>query len=200
MAKGDQQLAHEIAKQLNERHVAPRKTIERVVRLCGAEFAQSLLEEVQEIEANGGMMVKDGSRRRTPGGVFFYLVRGRVSPDLVKQIFYPPKRSFRKRPPKKEQQSTQNKPKGQSASKGAKNSETASASLDHLEEMTWKPPPDAPPEVAAKLEQLHSAATTYRRKIATLEAQGQETGLKMTRKLLASTEQQIEALEGRYSA
>src|SRR5882724_10660483 len=36
--------------------------------------------EALTVEANGGMRTQDGSRRRTKGGVFFYLVRGRVSP------------------------------------------------------------------------------------------------------------------------
>jgi hypothetical protein len=32
-----------------------------------------------EVEANGGMLVPDGSRKRTLGGIFFYLVRTQVS-------------------------------------------------------------------------------------------------------------------------
>ena len=39
-----------------------------------------------EAEANGGMLVPDGSRKRTLGGIFFYLVRTQVSDDEAMQI------------------------------------------------------------------------------------------------------------------
>lgn len=41
----------------------------------GAEKAVALFESTRRIEASGGMMVADGSRRRTPGGVFVALLR-----------------------------------------------------------------------------------------------------------------------------
>jgi hypothetical protein len=42
-------------------------------------------------------MVANGERRRTPGGVFFYLVKGRLSKELRKQLFpYPPKKHKKK--------------------------------------------------------------------------------------------------------
>ena len=46
-----------------------------------------------------------------------------------------------------------------------------------------------------------SAADTFRKKIAGLEAQpvGQQFGLEMTRKLLENTERQIDALVKQYS-
>ena len=43
------------------------------------EKAQEFLRETLEIEERDGLLVRDGSRRRTPGGVYFYLVRGKVS-------------------------------------------------------------------------------------------------------------------------
>ena len=46
--------------------------------------------EALTVEANGGMRTQDGSRRRTKGGVFFYLVRGRVSPRERQQLFLRP--------------------------------------------------------------------------------------------------------------
>ena len=42
--------------------------------------------QAQEAEANGGMLVPDGSRKRTLGGIFFYLVRTQVSDDEAMQI------------------------------------------------------------------------------------------------------------------
>jgi len=41
----------------------------------GAERARAFLVQVRAIEAQGGRMLPDGSRRRTPGGLFFLLVR-----------------------------------------------------------------------------------------------------------------------------
>jgi hypothetical protein len=45
------------------------------------------------------MMVDTGERRRTPGGVFFYLVKGRISKELRRQLFpYPPKKKSSQKP------------------------------------------------------------------------------------------------------
>jgi hypothetical protein len=75
-----------IAAQLGETERAPRATIWRVVRTLGPERAQAFVAQAQEVEANGGMMVPDGSRKRTLGGIFFYLVRTQVSDDEAMQI------------------------------------------------------------------------------------------------------------------
>ena len=83
------QLADEIAGQLGETEEQPRGTILRVVERLGAEAARAFLEEALAIEAQGGLWLGDGSRRRTPGGVFFHLVRQRAEkPDRL-AIFYP---------------------------------------------------------------------------------------------------------------
>jgi hypothetical protein len=83
------QLAAEIADQLGETEEEPRATVLRIVQRLGAESALALLQETQAIEARGGMWLGDGSRRRTPGGVFFQLTRKRSEkPDRL-AIFYP---------------------------------------------------------------------------------------------------------------
>ena len=41
---------------------------DRIVKEMGAETTLSVLDEVLKIEASGGMLLADGSRRRTPGG------------------------------------------------------------------------------------------------------------------------------------
>jgi hypothetical protein len=46
-----------------------------------------VLVEANAIERNGGMMLPDQSRRRTPGGVFFALARKRLSPEDRDAIF-----------------------------------------------------------------------------------------------------------------
>jgi hypothetical protein len=68
-----------IARQLNETDPAAIGQIERIMERLGAKAVQAFLRETLEIEAQGGIMLSDGSRRRTPGGAFFYLVKGRVS-------------------------------------------------------------------------------------------------------------------------
>jgi len=74
-------IAAAITAQLGETVGGPRATIWRTVRTLGPERAQAFVAQAQEIEANGGMMVPDGSRKRTLGGIFFYLVRTQVSDD-----------------------------------------------------------------------------------------------------------------------
>ena len=61
-----------LAAQLGEQEQDPLYV---VVKALGSEQALALLQETLQIEANGGMMLPDGSRRRTPGGVFFLLVK-----------------------------------------------------------------------------------------------------------------------------
>ena len=76
-----------IAEQLGESEPNPRKTVERCVKVLGIETALAFLKRAQEIEEAGGMMLPDVSRRRTPGGVYFYLVRKEVSPKQRIRIF-----------------------------------------------------------------------------------------------------------------
>ncbi len=60
-----------IAKALGEVDEQPMTQITGVVKALGDETSLSLLEETKRIEASGGMMLPDNSRKRTPGGVFF---------------------------------------------------------------------------------------------------------------------------------
>jgi hypothetical protein len=80
-----------IAKALGESDEVPLFQIAGVVRVLGEETAQKILAETQEIEKNGGMMLPDGSRKRTPGGVFFFLARQKLSQADKLAIFRPPK-------------------------------------------------------------------------------------------------------------
>jgi hypothetical protein len=78
-----------IATQLGETEPAPLGQIQRIVKRLGKETALAFLAETQQLEAQGGLMLRDGSRRRTPGGVFFYLVKQRISTKDKLRIFYP---------------------------------------------------------------------------------------------------------------
>ena len=67
-----------IAGHLGETGPEPLQLLHTVVKKLGPEQALAFLKETQEIEAQGGLLLPDGSRRRTPGGVFFSLVRTRA--------------------------------------------------------------------------------------------------------------------------
>lgn len=62
-----------IADALGETEEGPRKSILAIVRAAGRTHARELLSMTLQTEEHGGILVPDGSRRRTPGGVFFYL-------------------------------------------------------------------------------------------------------------------------------
>lgn len=82
-------IAREIAKKLGESDAKPYAQIARIITLCGEDFAKQVLADTLVIESGEGMMTMDGSRRRTPGGVFFQLARERMPEDACQQIFYP---------------------------------------------------------------------------------------------------------------
>lgn len=85
--KRERAVADEISDALGETQDKPRNQIRNVVRYCGIEFAQQAYNDMQEIENNGGMIILTGERRRTPGGVFFQLVRERVDQETRERIF-----------------------------------------------------------------------------------------------------------------
>lgn len=70
-------VAAEIAVALDEPNV---KLIQRIVVRIGSDAALAFLAEALATEAAGGLLTSEGTCRRTPGGVFFYLVRGRIAP------------------------------------------------------------------------------------------------------------------------
>jgi len=83
-----QQLVSELAHLLGEKERGPIRQIKRVIKICGADFAREICKTTLEIEANGGMLLVNKSRRRTPGGVFFHLVRSKVN-DTQRQLIFP---------------------------------------------------------------------------------------------------------------
>lgn len=93
-------VARHIAEQLGESEPTPQHTIFRSVRTIGVEAALEYLRRAQEIEASGGMMLPEGSRygarRRTPGGVYFYLLRQDLASEQQQAIFWPSETQTRK--------------------------------------------------------------------------------------------------------
>src|SRR5919199_5469160 len=100
------ELVRNIAQQLRETQPGAIQQIRRTVQRLGGDVALAILQETQQIEAQGGRLLPDGSRRRTPGGVFFTLIKERVSPKDRAAIFFPPG----KRPPQPAQPASQPAP------------------------------------------------------------------------------------------
>lgn len=72
-------IAADVARQLNETNSEALTQIERIVQCVGPEKTYAYLQKAIAIENEGGRMTSDGARRRTLGGTFFFLVRGRVT-------------------------------------------------------------------------------------------------------------------------
>lgn len=80
--------AEDIAAQLQETHPAAILQIRRIIEQIGVEAAYEFLQKTLEVEAEGGMLTYDKKQRRTPGGTFFYIVRGQVTPE-IRRILWP---------------------------------------------------------------------------------------------------------------
>ncbi|XP_044515323.1 phosphorylated adapter RNA export protein-like [Gracilinanus agilis] len=83
----EEKVADEISFRLQE----PKKDlIARIVRIIGNKKAIELLMETAEVEQNGGLLIMNGSRRRTPGGVYLNLLKNTpsINEGQIKEIFY----------------------------------------------------------------------------------------------------------------
>lgn len=81
-----EKVADEIAHRLREPKI---ELIERVVAVIGTKAAIELLGETATLEETGGVYTLDGSRRRTPGGVYLNLLKNTpsVSKSQLRKIF-----------------------------------------------------------------------------------------------------------------
>uniref|UniRef100_A0A1B6DZQ4 Phosphorylated adapter RNA export protein n=2 Tax=Clastoptera arizonana TaxID=38151 RepID=A0A1B6DZQ4_9HEMI len=85
LASDPKMVAKTITKALKEEK---EYLIEKVVDVLGAKRAIELYNRTSDIEADGGMMVMNQSRRRTPGGVFLKLVHDEhINEVCIKEIF-----------------------------------------------------------------------------------------------------------------
>ncbi|KFM72881.1 hypothetical protein X975_04281, partial [Stegodyphus mimosarum] len=121
----------------------------RVVKMLGIEKAMKLLKMTEEIEDNGGMMIKNNARRRTPGGVYFQLIKNDKSIDkeVLNKIFEGEMSSFEAKKfydqnRKNKQSSWKKKKKKPKTSKGDKNTkqleESGETMLDEQMDMDSK--------------------------------------------------------------
>jgi len=60
----------------------------RCVQLLGEEACRALLVQTWQVEETGGLLTTDGTnRRRTAGGVFFWLVKQKAPPEQRVRLF-----------------------------------------------------------------------------------------------------------------
>lgn len=72
---------------LKESDELPRKQIAEIVEVLGPEVSLELLAETRRVQDEGGIAVRDGTRRRTDGGVFFSLAKGKLPKTDRNRIF-----------------------------------------------------------------------------------------------------------------
>lgn len=87
-------LVKELAESLNETTRAPIKQIRKIIEYFGIDFARQVYKETLEVEGNGGLMLPNGERRRTIGGVFFFLSREKMT-DEQRPIIFPPFKQYK---------------------------------------------------------------------------------------------------------
>jgi hypothetical protein len=73
--------------------------LRQVLRTLGADRCAALLADTRTCETNGGLRTKDGTRRRTPGGVFFQLVKEQCTPRERARLFPVQRRPGTSAPP-----------------------------------------------------------------------------------------------------
>lgn len=75
LTRAERDLARRIANELDEQEPGQQALIRRVVCHLGVDISLVFLLQAQETEKQGGMLLADGKTRRTPGGVFFRIVK-----------------------------------------------------------------------------------------------------------------------------
>ena len=61
--------------------------IARALKVLGPERCIELLTAALLVEHQGGMLLKDGTRKRTLGGIFLHLCKARSTPEEKRAIF-----------------------------------------------------------------------------------------------------------------
>ena len=87
-AKTRTEVVELIASHLGETDPGVQQLLRRVVKFVGIEQSLSYLQQTLEIEERGGLMTLDGSRRRSAGGVFFFLVKTNI-PQNIRYTLFP---------------------------------------------------------------------------------------------------------------
>ena len=81
--KREEGVAKSARRALDEQNI---RLLREAIIAIGAKAAKRLLKRVVETQRDGGLATADGSRKRTPGGVFFHLLRDEMTPEAYKQL------------------------------------------------------------------------------------------------------------------
>ncbi|KAL6259281.1 hypothetical protein P5V15_009201 [Pogonomyrmex californicus] len=83
----DADVATDITNKLSEKKAL---LIRRVVDIIGKQKAIDFFQKTKEIEEDGGMLIMNGSRRRTAGGVYFWLIKNdeHIPQEKIREIFF----------------------------------------------------------------------------------------------------------------
>ena len=81
------ELAKQFGDALGETAAKPIEQIGQLIAKCGLDFVEKIMAETEATEAAGGLLTHDRKRRRSKGGVFFYLAKGQMDAGLRGEIF-----------------------------------------------------------------------------------------------------------------
>ncbi|EOD12067.1 hypothetical protein EMIHUDRAFT_213817 [Emiliania huxleyi CCMP1516] len=82
------EVGRDIAEALEEAEEEAVEQICRLVEVLGEEACRGLLVQAWQVEENGGLLRTDGSgQRRTPGGVFLWLVKQQATPEQRARVW-----------------------------------------------------------------------------------------------------------------
>ncbi len=81
------QLAKQFGAALGETAAQPVKQIQQLIEECGLPFVEKIMTQTEATEAAGGLLTHDRKRRRSKGGVFFYLAKGQMDAGPRSKIF-----------------------------------------------------------------------------------------------------------------
>jgi hypothetical protein len=85
--QGAASIVQQIGEALGETRPGPLTLIRRIVKTLGTDTTLDYLRRTQQIEESGGMQTSDGTKRRTPGGVFFHLIKSERPIEETYPIF-----------------------------------------------------------------------------------------------------------------
>lgn len=197
----EKEVAERIAEQLQETDANAKRQILDVVRFCGAPFAEKLLEEAARVEEAGGLLIPGTEQRRTIGGVFFKLVKDRMSSKIRWFIFRPPERKKEKSKdqPQGDQQAAPKKEKQAKQPKQEKAAKKQSPAAPPPAPIVPPPPPEPAislEDAQQKLAELQPALQEAQAHLAALKAgpAAKQAGLFSAMKQVVEIQREIDSL------